>query len=209
MLKVLFFIVYSISIAITGLLYFDRKLFNEIVIQFFSKSGIQYDYRWILAHEWLTWQNALIVTVGLTILFALSFLFKPKQGRYSHIKTTKAIKNLTWREFEYYVAYIFEKKGFHVIVNGADGGGGDGNIDVIAKKRFKKYLIQCKHYTKPIDVSEVRKIIGTGVIHKGSKVFIYTTSNFTKPAIEEAKRGKAVLMDCEDIVKEVNKIKNF
>lgn len=103
------------------------------------------------------------------------------------------------------VAYIFEKKGYKVTHNGANGGGGDGNIDVIAKKRFAKLLIQCKHYRNPIDVNEVRKILGTSIIHKGKPV-IYTTSSFTKPAIEEAKKGKVILVDGENVVRELLKL---
>lgn len=163
------------------------------------------DYLSYIQHSSIA-NKSLLIGLGGWLLLLLCHLFWPKKkNKFDNCKTIKDLRALKWREFEELVAYIFEKKGYNVTHNGANGGGGDGNIDVIAKKRFTKLLIQCKHYRNPIDVNEVRKILGTSIIHKGKPV-IYTTSSFTKPAIEEAKKGKVILVDGESVVKELLKL---
>lgn len=171
----------------------------------FGISKEHLNYLSYIQHSWLANKLILIGLVGWLLLLLCHLFWPKKKNKFDNCKTIKDLRALKWREFEELVAYIFERKGYNVIHNGANGGGGDGNIDVIAKKRFAKLLIQCKHYRNPIDVNEVRKILGTSIIHKGKPV-IYTTSNFTKPAIEEAKKGKVILVDGESIVKELLKL---
>jgi len=95
---------------------------------------------------------------------------------------------LTWlrglrpKEFEDYIAELFNRLGYkaHVV-----GGPNDGGVDVIAEKKGKKHYIQCKKYFKKreVKVGEVRDFYGAIANNlSNSKGYFITTSKFTLPA---------------------------
>lgn len=115
------------------------------------------------------------------------------------IKNSQDINELTWEQFEELTAEIYEYLGYKTEVIG--GSGGDGGIDVLARKGRKKTIVQCKHWKDSVGVTIVREMFG--VLHdmKVSEVHIITTSNFTPKAIEFAEKHKNIrLIAMEDIM---------
>jgi hypothetical protein len=94
------------------------------------------------------------------------------------------LRGLTPKEFEDYIAELFNRLGYKAY---AVGGPNDGGIDVIAEKDGKKHYIQCKKYFKSREVSvgDVRDFYGALADKlSNSKAYFITTSKFTLPAEE-------------------------
>ena len=97
------------------------------------------------------------------------------------------------RDYERYIGYLLEKKGWKLIYNGAIEGSGDGGIDLICYKDNKCCLIQCKRWKNNIgeecierfyDAVERFKIYHSG-FNSIEGVF-YTTSDYTDEAYDVA-----------------------
>ncbi len=105
------------------------------------------------------------------------------------------LRGLTPKEFEEYIADLFNRLGYktHSV-----GGPNDGGIDVIAEKDGRKHYIQCKKYFKnrEVRVGEVRDFYGS-LADKlaNNKGYFITTSKFTLPAEEFAGDKPIELVD--------------
>jgi len=115
------------------------------------------------------------------------------------------LKRLAPRHFEELVALLLQKAGYivHLTTTTQDGG-----FDILAVRPFplpdgagEDMLVQCKRYSRPIGISEVYQLIGVRARAGASSAMLVTTSKFTRPAIEAAKRGNIHLVDGEQISK--------
>ncbi|MGD1524513.1 restriction endonuclease [Vibrio harveyi] len=89
-------------------------------------------------------------------------------------------KSIDWREFEHLVGEYYQSKGYSVTVMG--GSGGDGGIDLLIKKSFKKYIVQCKHWKGSVGVSIIREMYGVMHAEDADGVIIVCSNRFTKEA---------------------------
>ncbi len=105
------------------------------------------------------------------------------------------LRGLSPKEFEDYIAELFNRLGYKAY---AVGGPNDGGIDVIAEKDGRKHYIQCKKYFKAreVRVGEVRDFYGA-LADKlaNSKGYFITTSKFTLPAEQFAGDKPIELVD--------------
>jgi HJR/Mrr/RecB family endonuclease len=102
------------------------------------------------------------------------------------LKDPTLMREISSRDFEYFVAEIVEKLGFsNVTVTPRSG---DGGRDIIATKEVNEipllFSFECKQYSKKrkIQLETMRALLGT-VVHTNSKANIgvlVTTSSFTK-----------------------------
>ena len=109
--------------------------------------------------------------------------------------------------FEEMIKDLFIAKGFSAKRIG--GSGADGGVDVLINNGF----VQCKRYKygNNISVKIVREMIGVANLRGYKNIYIYTTSDFTQPAIKEAElfnkagRGKISLVNGKEIIQEMKK----
>lgn len=102
----------------------------------------------------------------------------------------RALRSMTWRDFETLTAELFRGRGYAVKETG--GGGPDGGIDLILRKSGRKYLVQCKHYRKSsVGAPIVRELAGVAVREKAHGVIVVTVGKFT-PAAREFAAGLPV-----------------
>ncbi len=105
------------------------------------------------------------------------------------------VRGLSPKEFEDYIAELFNRLGYRAH---AIGGPNDGGIDVIAEKDGRKHYIQCKKYFKArkVELREVRDFYGAlaDKLANGKGYFI-TTSKFTLPAEQFADDKPIELID--------------
>ena len=101
-----------------------------------------------------------------------------------------SFEDLSAEDFEHYIAYMFERRGYEVYVR---GGAGDEGVDVEAKKRNEYFVIQCKRYALERKVVSKDVQILHGAIHANNadKGFLITTGDFTEHARKYAK-GKPI-----------------
>lgn len=95
-------------------------------------------------------------------------------------------------EYEHRVARYLKRKGFKgVTVTKASR---DYGVDIIARKRRRRYAIQCKYYSRPVGVSAVQEAF-TGMAHYDcNAAMVVTNSTFTKAAITLAEENDVVLI---------------
>lgn len=115
------------------------------------------------------------------------------------------IRTMSHREFEFFVADIFEKLGFSVKITQATR---DGGKDIIATKSDPipyTLLVECKHWgpDHKVDVSVVRSVYGVQMATQANQSVIVTSSKFTRDARKFAEERKSLmaLWDIDDLLK--------
>ena len=115
------------------------------------------------------------------------------------------IKKMSPREFECFVADIFEKHGFSVKITKATR---DGGKDIIATKADPipyTLIVECKHWGKShkVDVGVVRSVYGVQMATQANQSVIVTSSKFTRDArkFAEEQKNLMALLDIDDLLK--------
>lgn len=103
---------------------------------------------------------------------------------------------MTGLEFEKFVGKLYSKLGYRVTFTKNN----DQGTDVIAKKGDEKISIQTKRYKKSVGNKAVQETIAGASYHSCNKKAVVTNSNFTKSAIELAKRSNTELIDGEKLL---------
>jgi restriction system protein len=136
-------------------------------------------------------------------LFALFFLIPApiaalRQYRRKNLLDAQAdltsIRSLTWQEFEKLVAEWFHRVGYSVVEEG--GPHADGGIDLIARGKDEKILIQCKHWrARVVGVAVVRELYGVMTAERATGGALITSGSFSADAIEFASGKSIQLID--------------
>ena len=105
------------------------------------------------------------------------------------------IKEMSSREFEFFVAELFEKLGYSVKVTKATR---DGGQDIIATKKGPipfTLIVECKHWgaNHKVDVSVVRSVYGVQTAMQANKSVVVTSSKFTKDARKFAEERQELM----------------
>lgn len=110
---------------------------------------------------------------------------------YQIIKNPDLLKQISPRQFEELVAYIFRRSGYETKITAAPG---DKGIDIIAFKQDPLVettsIIQCKHYSRehPVSSSYVYAFYGVKQLENADRAIFVTSSKFSNEAKEIAKR---------------------
>lgn len=131
-------------------------------------------------------------------------------------KSPVLIHKLTPREFEKYLATIFEGFGFQVQLTAQTH---DGGVDILCMKSSHdvpiKIAIEAKRYreSRPVSVNLVRNFVGANKIWRANKLVFVTTSRYTREAEKYAKSPflteLLALKQLPDIVKWANEFKRL
>lgn len=106
-------------------------------------------------------------------------------------------------EFEKYVAQLFKEKDYKVDITPKSG---DFGADVIARKSGETVAIQVKKQRNNVGVKDVSHLVGSLHYYGADRGVLVTTSNFTKAAIEMAKKAPVELWDRERLNNEIRDI---
>lgn len=117
--------------------------------------------------------------------------------RLKRIKDVQQLYNLGWRDFEYWTALKFKKRGYSIQVW---KGIADEGVDVFAKKKGNLLVIQCKKYklSKKITVQQIREIFWVAT-SMNAKACIVCTCSFTKPVKLFAKKNDVLLFGKDNL----------
>lgn len=114
------------------------------------------------------------------------------------------IRNMSPREFEFFVANIFERLGYSVKITQATR---DGGYDIIATKADPipfTLIVECKHWGEKhkVDVSVVRSVYGVQMAEQANQSVIVTSSKFTRDArkFAEERKNLMALLDIDDLI---------
>jgi len=86
--------------------------------------------------------------------------------------------------YEDYIARQMQKKGYSGVY--ITPRSGDYGADVIGRKHWKKFCVQCKKYTTPVGVSAVQEIYSAKAHYGCDIAIVITTSTFTPAAVRFA-----------------------
>lgn len=118
------------------------------------------------------------------------------------------IKDMSPRDFEFFVANIFRELGYSVKVTQSTR---DGGKDIIATKAYPvpfSLIIECKHWRNKVDISVIRSVYGVQVSNKNfNKSVVVTSSTFTRDARKFADEqiNQMTLWDIGDLLRLIEK----
>lgn len=120
-------------------------------------------------------------------------------------RNREQIRNMTSREFELFVAKIFENLGFTVKVTQVTR---DGGCDIISTKSDPipfTLIVECKHWGEnhKVDVSVVRSLYGVQTAMQANQSIVITSTRFTRDARKFAESRKTMmqLWDIDDLLR--------
>lgn len=124
--------------------------------------------------------------------------------------TLEHLRNISYTQFEELVAKVWENKGYETRI--VPDGGGDGGIDIIAKKNemnnTEKVLIQAKRNSEDNKVSSPKVREYSGLKNQEDnvdKVYVVTTSDFTKNALDVAKQNNVKTLNGKEFLRQYQK----
>jgi len=145
------------------------------------------------------------IVAVLLLIYLFFFLKKRKKEKYfSQRKTLQDLRKMDPYEFEELVALQVKKQWYTwVKVTAARK---DGGYDLVAKSKWKVYIIQCKRYSEKnkIPVDEVRAI--SWVAKQLSPKYIWmivTTWFLSRDALKEAQNYNVLVRDWNNIVEKL------
>lgn len=116
---------------------------------------------------------------------------------------------LTPKEFEETMGALLREMGFAKVER--VGGTGDLSVDLRGKDaQGRTFVAQCKRYATEHKVGspEIQQFIGMGTLHHGAERLLYfTTSTYTAPATDLAKRHSLELFAGADIVRVADQLR--
>jgi restriction system protein len=110
------------------------------------------------------------------------------------------------RDFEFLIAALYSARQYEVSVTRQSR---DGGHDILAirdtKSANERLLIECKCALYPIAVTTVRQLRGTLEEFNATSGVLVTTSRFTSPAYQFAKKSARIqLLDHDELCKQMN-----
>lgn len=143
-------------------------------------------------------EGAAIGLVLLACLISSALLAYRLRGRRAvRVATLRKLRSLPPAAFEEAIADLLRNMGYRNVR--IVGGAGDLAVDVLCEDgRGRRVAVQCKRYREdhPVTSEELQRFIGMLVVEHGADRGIYvTTSRFTKPALEIARRHRVEAWD--------------
>lgn len=164
-----------------------------------------FGYRWLVRPPWLTLLPPLLEEVMFLVetagLLALAFiwaglgfrLWQREQVRSQPISAEQLYESLSPTGFERYVASLFRKKGYEVVVRGSSG---DHGVDLELVNRVgRRAIVQCKRYQSTVGEEVVRELMGTMLHERVPHGFLVTTAEISEAARNWAADKPITLID--------------
>lgn len=121
-------------------------------------------------------------------------------------KETDYWLNLDGWEFEKAIADVFNKMGYSTNVT---KGSGDGGVDIIIEQSGYRAIVQCKHYSYPVQPEPVRALWGCKDEFNANEVILVATNGVTQAGQEFIdKRVQYKLYTLNDILELMAQVEN-
>lgn len=145
----------------------------------------------------------IFMLIGIIVLISVYVNNKRLEARQLEIAHAgyDKIDKLTGREFEQFLAVVFEKNGYSVKTTRTTG---DYGADLIMEKNGKSIAVQCKHSINKISVSAVQEVKSAIAHYHVGEGWVVTNNFFTKPAQNLASENNITLIDRYELSKYIN-----
>jgi len=116
-----------------------------------------------------------------------------------------ALDNLSGREFEYFLKWLFEGMGYSVQLTKITA---DSGVDLVVNRDNEKIAVQAKRYKRTMKISNnvILKTHGGKDIYGCSKSMVVATSYFTEQAVKDAKKLNIELWDRDTLSAKIDGI---
>lgn len=98
----------------------------------------------------------------------------------------------TGTDYEKFVAGYLHRQGFHHIRH--TGQTGDLGVDLVARKGFHTYAVQCKYYSSPVDGSAIQQVVAGMPCYGCDAALVVTNSTLTSGAWILAERNRVEVL---------------
>src|SRR5712692_7935210 len=138
--------------------------------------------------RFLLWAFAVAVAVGAAV-----GAMRRSRDR-SRFNSTVRVDDLTWREFEGYLAEYFRRRGASVTYRG--GASADGGVDLVLEDASGRRVVQAKHWkTRSVGVVPLRALWGVIGDEQAQGAVFVTSGTFTPDAVQFARGKQFELID--------------
>lgn len=150
----------------------------------------------------------LVVIVGGGGWLAIAAFRWLRERQRIHAQTLDQLLALSPSDFEHAVAQLLQDEGYRRVR--VHGGAGDLQADVTATAADgSPVVVQCKRYApgNKVGSPKVQSFIGMSTVHhKAARGMVVTTSSFTRPAVELARRHRIELVDGEALTRRLQRV---
>jgi HJR/Mrr/RecB family endonuclease len=112
----------------------------------------------------------------------------------------KSLKQLTGAQFEQFLQWFFEHQGYQVTRLKTTH---DKGVDLLLQKSGIEIAVQAKRRQKTCGIKCIQEVFSGLTYYQANHALVITTSKFTKPAIDYAKRLGVELWDWDRFCQEL------
>src|SRR5690606_32301539 len=102
------------------------------------------------------------------------------------------IDEMSGREFEQYLKYLYIKAGYKVRLTPASG---DFGADLILEKETQRIAVQAKRYKSKVGIKAIQEIASAKTHYRATETWVVTNNYFTSAAITLAQSNGVKLYD--------------
>lgn len=141
-----------------------------------------------IAGRWIVWALAAL------ILVAAASGAARRSGERARFDSTLRVEDLTWSEFEGYLAEYFRRRGNLVTPRG--GASADGGVDLVLEGPKGRWIVQAKHWkSHQVGVTSLRQLWGVLGDERADGAIFVTSGGFTAEARAFAHGKQLELID--------------
>lgn len=139
------------------------------------------------------------------ILFAL-INYSINQARINKLRRSGIAETdkMTGTQFEHYLGQLFHLQGYKATVTQSQG---DYGADLVLNKEGKRIVVQAKRYSKNVGLKAVQEVYGAIAHYKASAGWVVTNSSYTPQARTLARSNNVRLVDREELVEMILRVK--
>lgn len=145
---------------------------------------------------------------GLAFLILVSTAVGAARRRFdgARFDSTVSLDDLTWAQFEGYLAEYFRRRGSTVTYRG--GSSADGGVDLVLDDASGRRIVQAKHWkTQRVGVVELRALWGVREDEHARGAVLVTSGDFTPDALAFAKGKQFELIDGSELRRLIAEVK--
>jgi restriction system protein len=116
------------------------------------------------------------------------------------------LEQLTWQQFESFLAEYFRRRGAKTTYRG--GGTADGGVDLVIEDALGRRLVQAKHWKRrSVGVDTVRALWGVVQHERADGAVMVTSGNYTREALRFADGKRYELIDGDRLGRLIREVK--